>query len=178
MQRNPLDRCFQVSSCELFPTWDTGSSVGASGQLFGSKTIELWPELDPHLSPSRRKAALTASSQFNCNLKTTTKRPATDTRHLENLPPSDVDMAVGLNAPQVLIDNEIRLEEDQKSMPIYRDCFEFQLLDGVAAIHEIPSEEVTYDWIHVQSGEDSEITSEQHKFGDMDKILLLIANEN
>ena len=91
-------------------------------------------------------------------------------------------MAVRSNAPKVLTDNEIRLEEDQKPMPTYRDCFEFQLLDGVAAkSHEIPCEEVTYDydWIpislDVQSGE--EITNEQ-RFGDIDKILFLIANKN
>jgi len=43
--------------------------------------------------------------------------------------------------------------------------------NGVLAIHEIPYEEATYDWLPI--GLDIE-----QVFGDMDKILLLIAKEN
>ena len=70
-------------------------------------------------------------------------------------------MAVRLNDHQALTDDDtIRSEEDQNSMPYSRD--------GVAAI---PSEEVAYDWLPI--GLDIE-----QVFGDMDKILLLIAKEN
>lgn len=73
-------------------------------------------------------------------------------------------MAVGLNACQVLTeDDSIRSEEDQNSLPSYRN--------GVAAIQEIPCEEVTHDWLPIS-------LAVEQVFGDMDKILLLIAKEN
>lgn len=83
--------------------------------------------------------------------------------HLENLLTSDVNIAVRLNARQVLTDeNTIRSEEDQNSMHSNRD--------GVVAV-ESPSKKATYDWPPIS------LDAEQ-VFGDMDKILLLIAKEN
>jgi len=75
-------------------------------------------------------------------------------------------MAVGLNGRQALTDDDTirsESEESQNSIPSSQD--------GVLAIHEIPYEEATYDWLPI--GLDIE-----QVFGDMDKILLLIAKEN
>ncbi|KIM39463.1 hypothetical protein M413DRAFT_446967 [Hebeloma cylindrosporum] len=174
-------RYFQAPSCKLFPTWDTGSDNGGWDQAF--ETIQLWPELDPHLPQSRKKPWSIVSPLLNCDIfpsrsTTTRERPADDTRRLKDCSPSGINMGIRLNASRVLtniVNNDIRSEKDKNSKPSYRDCSEFQVLDGVAPLHKIPSEEAAYDGFSTES--DEGIFSDQC-FGDIDQILCLMANAN